>query len=433
MELTGWGKYPVIDSEIITPRTPGAIAKFLADNESSSFIPRGLGRSYGDSALAQTVLGLTMLNHFRSFDRQGILTCGAGVSLGDILRLFVPRGWFLRVTPGTKFVTIGGAIASDVHGKNHHVEGCFSEHLISFRLILPSGEKISCSREENGELFHATCGGMGLTGIITDATFRLKSIKSAFIREQTIKAANLDQALELIKEHGQTTYSVAWIDCLATGSRLGRSLLMLGEHAETGGLTPGRGRSINVPVDLPDLVLNRCSIQAFNTIYFHRIQKKHTERVVHYEPFFFPLDGLHNWNRIYGKKGFAQYQFVLPKPAGPEGISVILKRIARSGRGSFLAVLKAFGKANANHLSFPMEGFTLALDFKLGKGLFPLLDELDRIVLDYGGRLYLSKDVRMSETTFKKSYPQWERFMEIRKKHGADRTNNSLQSKRLGI
>ena len=434
MKLTGWGKHPVIDADIIRPQTSSAVTNLLADNSEFSGIARGLGRSYGDSALAKKVVSTAFLDHFLSFDDQtGSLTCAAGVSLDDILQHFVPRGWFLPVTPGTKFVTVGGAIASDIHGKNHHCEGIFSDYVMSFRLVLPSGDLVTCSRDAKNALFHATCGGMGLTGIIVDATFFLKPIKSAYINERTIKAANLKEVLELFDVHEATTYSVAWIDCLATGDKLGRSLLTLGEHAEEGDLDTDKSVALTVPVDMPSMLLNRYSIQAFNTLYYNRIRKKHTERTIHYEPFFYPLDGIHQWNRMYGKNGFTQYQFVLPKAAGLEGMTSVLKRIAQSKRGSFLAVLKAFGKGNDDYLCFPVEGYTLALDFKLDKGLFPLLDELDKTVLDYGGRLYLAKDVRMSEATFKQSYPRWEQLAEVRKKYGADKVFNSLQSERLGI
>ncbi len=434
MELTGWGKYPVIDSDISTPLTRTAIKNILTGHRPFRGIARGLGRSYGDSALARQVVSTAYLDHLLAFDDSaGLLTCAAGLSLAEILRIFVPRGWFLAVTPGTKFVTVGGAIASDVHGKNHHGEGSFSDHVESFHLVLADGNTVNCSREENSELFHATCGGMGLTGIIVDATFRLRPVSSAYIDATLIKAANLQEALELFETYHQSTYSVAWIDCLATGSKLGRSLLMLGEHAGDGPLLPGKQGALTVPMDMPGCLLNHYSIQAFNTLYYHRMRQQRTQRVVHYEPFFYPLDSIHYWNRIYGKGGFTQYQFVVPREAGLTGMTTILNRIAQSKRGSFLAVLKTFGVANANHLSFPMEGYTLALDFKLDRELFPLLDELDRSVLDFDGRLYLCKDVRMSEATFKQGYPRWEQFAGVRRRYGADTVFNSLQSQRLGL
>jgi FAD/FMN-containing dehydrogenase len=434
MRLSGWGKYPVIESEPITPLTASGLKSTLGPETGFSGIARGMGRSYGDSSLAPKTINTLYLNHILGFDQStGIVRCAAGITLADLLQVFVLRGWFLPVTPGTRFVTVGGAIASDVHGKNHHVEGSFCDHVESFRLMLASGDVVDCSKEEHQELFCATCGGMGLTGIILDATFKLKPVKSTYIHETTLKANNLEEALALFEKHNSTTYSVAWIDCLSTGRSLGRSLLMLGEHAEDGRLDIPRKSALSVPVDMPGFLLNRFSISAFNTLYYNRVRKDPHEKLVHYEPFFYPLDSIHHWNRIYGKRGFTQYQFVIPREAGVEGMTAILKKIADSRRGSFLAVLKTFGKGNNNHLSFPMEGYTLALDFKLCDGLFKLLDELDRVVLDYAGRLYLSKDVRMSEDTFKQGYPRWEEFRKIRHDYGADQTFHSLQSERLGI
>ncbi|MFM8331949.1 MAG: FAD-dependent oxidoreductase [Candidatus Methylumidiphilus sp.] len=434
MRLTSWGKYPIIESTFLSSATSAGFTQYIATNKFLPCIARGAGRSYGDSALAETVLSSRFLNHLVDFDAQtGTLRCEAGVTLAEMLGIFVPRGWFIASTPGTKLITVGGAVASDVHGKSHHIEGCFSQQVLALTLLLGNGEIISVSRESHPDLFRATCGGMGLTGMILDVTFKLRPINSTYLRETTFKAANLEESLTLIEESESTTYSVAWIDCVSTGSLLGRSLLMVGEFTDDGRLDLPKGKPLSVPVDMPGFLLNQYSVAAFNALYYHRVRQPRTERVVHFEPFFYPLDGVHHWNRIYGKDGFTQYQFVLPKESGWVGMAEILKRIAESKRGSFLAVLKAFGKANDNYLSFPMEGYTLALDFKIDAGLFGFLDELDRIVLDHGGRLYLSKDVRMSEATFKRGYPLWETFSEIRHRYGATKVFRSLQSDRLGL
>lgn len=433
MQLTSWGNYPVIEAQVYTPHTPARLQSRFREATFTG-IPRGNGRSYGDSALAPEVVSTRYLDQLLEFDEAtGRLRCGAGVLLSEILEVFVPRGWFLPSTPGTKLITVGGAIASDVHGKSHHLEGCFSQHVERFCLMLGNGEVVDCSREQHPDLFHATCGGMGLTGAILDATIRLRPIRSAYVRETTLKASNLAEALGLFAEQAGTTYSVAWIDCLATGGSLGRSLLMVGDFIDDGRLEVPHGRPLSVPVNLPGFMLNRYTVSAFNGLYYHRVLKTRRERIVHFEPFFYPLDGIHHWNRIYGRGGFTQYQFVLPKAAGQAGMTAVLNRIAASKRGSFLAVLKAFGPANDNLLSFPMEGYTLALDFKLDQGLFPFLDELDRIVLDHGGRVYLTKDVRMSAASFRAGYPRWEEFRELRRKYGAEGVFRSLQSDRLGI
>ncbi len=353
--------------------------------------------------------------------------------MAELLGVFVPRGWFLPITPGTKFVSIGGAIASDVHGKNHHLHGCFSECVDSIQLLLADGSQMQCSRSERPELFHASCGGMGLTGLIVAATLRLLRIDSAYIEQTTYKATNLEEALALFEAHSTSTYSVAWIDCLARGAALGRSLLMLGEHARDDQLALPAKSKLSVPLDMPSFLLNRFSVQVFNELYYQRIRQHESKQRVSYESFFYPLDGLQQWNRLYGKQGFVQYQFVIPKAAGLQGMRAILERISASHRGSFLAVLKVFGASNDNLLSFPMDGYTLALDFKMEAGLLALLEELDRMVLAYGGRLYLAKDARMSEATFKQSQPNWQQFQEIRAQYGALGKFASLQSRRLGL
>ena len=432
--LCGWGRHLTVDAEVVSPAHVEGVLRWVSEGGERKWIARGLGRSYGDSSLAKHVLSTTRLDALLRFDAtNGLLTCEAGVTLAEILSVFVPKGWFLPVTPGTKFVTVGGAIASDVHGKNHHLEGTFGEHVVALKVVTPADGLLVGSREVHAPLFYATCGGMGLTGVITEATFRLQPIRSGYIRSKTIKTAHLEETLNQLAQHHQVPYSVAWIDCLASGKTMGRSLVMLGEHVEEGEALPRKAAKWSIPVDLPSFLLNRFSVRAFNALYYHHPRSQQTERVVHYEPFFYPLDGIQHWNRMYGKKGFAQYQFVLPKASGLTGIQAVLKRIAASQRGSFLAVLKIFGKANRHLLAFPIEGYTLALDFKWERHLLPFLNELDRMVLDHGGRTYLTKDAHMSAETFRQSYPAWEDFCQIREKHGAHRVFHSLQSQRLGI
>ncbi len=432
--IHGWGRYPVIKTEIVAPLVLSSFKTEVQNGGVGGIIARGLGRSYGDSSLAMLMLETRSLNHLLNFDREtGVVTSNAGVSLATLLDVFVPMGWFLPVTPGTKYITLGGAVASDVHGKNHHLRGCFCEYVESIELLLDPDTVLQCSRTLHPELFHATCGGMGLTGIILSVTLRLKPVHTTFIDQQTIKAANLSELLALFEANQATTYSVAWIDCLATGSSLGRSLLMMGEHASGNDFAGKEKYPITIPVDMPSNLLNRFSIRLFNSLYYNRIIRKEVRQRVHYESFFYPLDGIQHWNRLYGKNGFTQYQFVIPKEAGHEGMSRILKEIVASGKGSFLAVLKVFGEQNSNYLSFPLKGYTLALDFKIEEGLFPLLERLDAMVLDYGGRIYLTKDVRMSEQTFKKSYSRWQEFQAIREQYGTIGMFASYQSRRLGL
>lgn len=434
MNIHGWGRYPQIKADLLLPSDEKELRGLSCFEKPENVTPRGLGRSYGDSSLGPVMVGTLRLDHMLNFDSEaGILYCQSGVSLADILEVFVPRGWFLPVTPGTKHVTVGGAIASDVHGKNHHIDGCFCDHVEFLNIFTGSGDIIRCSPEENPDLFHASCGGMGLTGMIVDAAIRLKKIKSSFINQIVYKSVDIQESLEQFEMHTDQPYSVAWIDCISGGKALGRSLLITGEHADQGDLVVHKASTLSVPVDMPSFLLNPLSIRVFNTVYYNKVRRQETHARVHYDPFFFPLDGIGDWNRMYGKQGFTQYQFVIPKKGGVKAMEAILKAIVDSKKGSFLAVLKAFGKKNKNLFSFPTEGYTLALDFKIEPDIFPFLDRLDAMVLDHGGRVYLTKDVRMNAETFKMSYSNWEQFQEIRERYGAKQAFTSLQSKRLGL
>ncbi|MCL8537169.1 FAD-binding oxidoreductase [Chryseobacterium gallinarum] len=400
-KVTNWGNYPVVEKEMRSEDSFKKIKEFvLSHNE---VIARGNGRCYGDASLGETIFSTKKLNKFISFDRlNGIIECESGVLLSDVLEIAVPQGYFLYVTPGTKFISIGGAIASDVHGKNHHAEGCFSEYVLEFKLMTENGEIITCSREENSEKFWATIGGMGLTGIILTAKFKLKNIESAYIRQESIKADNLDEIFRLFDESESWTYTVAWIDCLQKGKNIGRSILMRGEHAFQHELPQRLGKmplrlkkklQPTVPFYFPGFVLNALTVKIFNWLYYKKQSKKEVKSFTDYETFFYPLDVINDWNKIYGKSGFIQYQMVIPKEAGKEGMKRILETIAKSGNGSFLAVLKLFGKNNPQaYNSFPLEGYTLALDFKVNSKLKKLVDQLDSIVQEFGGRIYLTKD-----------------------------------------
>ncbi|NKB25132.1 MAG: FAD-binding protein [Kiritimatiellae bacterium] len=439
MKTTNWNNYPHTDATIIDASNDEALSNILS--RTTSCIPRGLGRCYGDASLQSHILSTDRLNRFLSFEPiTGTLTCEAGVSFAEILTFFVPRGWFPPVTPGTKFITVGGAIASDIHGKNHHRAGTFCEHIESITLKLSNGQISQCSLSENKELFHATCGGMGLTGLILQATFKLTPIESAYIKEEVIKAKDIDEIMDLFEASAPFPYSVAWIDCLAKGKQLGRSIMMRGGHARLENCKGLKNpfllrptKPINIPFFLPDALFNKWTIKSFNALYYHKKRTISKLMLVDYDTFFYPLDRIYHWNRMYGKRGFIQYQFVLPKPSSCEGIKKILNKIGQEGKGSFLAVLKLFGKANQNVLSFPMEGYTLALDFPLTDDIFDFLDRLDTIVLDYGGRIYLTKDARMKDTLFSKTYTNLSRFLTIKKEWDKAGKFQSMQSKRLGI
>jgi FAD/FMN-containing dehydrogenase len=440
--MEGWGRYPRQESEAVYCARPERLATIL--QQRGDLIARGMGRSYGDAAIGlRSTVMCGDLNRMKGFDDvSGLLTVEGGTTLASVLHTFTPRGYFPPVVPGTKFVTIGGMIASDVHGKNHHRDGGFGAHLKDFRLVLPSGDVVTCSRDENSELFFATIGGMGLTGIIADATFKMKRIETGWIARQTTVARNLDEALAALRSAENATYSVAWIDCLSRGASLGRALIYAGEHAtvdEVAGLRgaesfpSSKAAAFGVPVDLPALTLNRATVGLFNALYYGAGRREAGRTsLVPWDPFFFPLDGIVGWNRLYGKRGFLQHQCVVPEENAGAVLRSILERFASLGKGSFLAVLKKLGPGTGL-LSFPMPGYTLALDLPTTPSVFRLLDEIDRLVVEAGGRLYLAKDARQSPATFEMGYPALGAFKSLRRATGADRRFNSYLAARLGI
>lgn len=437
--IANWGNYPVMETDERSFLFADQLLSTL--NQYNGIVARGNGRCYGDASLAEHTISTLKYDKVLSFDAtNGIFECQSGLTLDKVLEVTVPRGWFLPVTPGTKFITIGGAVASDVHGKNHHVDGSFSRHVKDMDVLLASGETVTCSPASNADLFWATCGGMGLTGIITRVKFDLKKIETAYISQKQVKAENLEELITLFEKYKHYTYSVAWIDCLKKGKGFGRSILMLGEHAKKEELD-ARKRAhplelpkkmqITFPVNLPSFVLSNLTVRTFNFLFYGKNFKKEIDNIVSYEPFFYPLDAMLHWNRMYGKKGFVQYQFVLPLES-KQGLIEILNKISDAGLGSFLTVLKVFGKQD-DLISFPTEGFTLAMDFPVRNGLFEFLDQLDAIVLRYGGRIYLSKDARMKAEVFWDSYPRAEEFAGIVKKYNPDFRINSMQALRLHI
>ncbi|HEX2532823.1 MAG TPA: FAD-binding oxidoreductase [Chitinophagaceae bacterium] len=438
-QVANWGNYPVVETEEKSFSFLEQVSSTLAQTD--GLIARGAGRCYGDASLARHTVSTLKYDKILSFDTEkGYFECQSGLTLDAILEVIVPKGWFLPVTPGTKFITVGGAVASDVHGKNHHVDGSFSAHVLEMDVLLADGRVETCSQDRHPDLFWATCGGMGLTGIITRVKFDLKKIETSYIKQKQVKAENLEEVLRLFEQYKDATNSMAWIDCLKKGKNFGRSILMVGEHARLEDLSEKqrkaplalpKKRKITFPFNLPSFVLNTFTVKAFNWLYYGKNFKKEINNVVSYEPFFYPLDSILHWNRGYGKKGFVQYQFVLPLES-KQGLIEILNRISDAGMGSFLAVLKVFGKQD-DLISFPTEGYTLALDFPVRKGLFAFLDELDEIVLRYNGRLYLTKDARMKPEIFWRSYPNAQRFLDIVKKWNPQFKINSIQAHRLNI
>ena len=445
MLLANWGNYPRIETTLCTPASIEAAEEEIC--RAPSLTARGLGRCYGDSACnSNLVLSTLRLNNMVSFDMQtGVLVAESGVSLADIVTTFIPRGWFLPVTPGTTFVTLGGAVASDVHGKNHHVAGTIGQHVCWLDVLTAENGLLRCSPEEHADLFYATCGGHGLTGIVVRVALQMQPVSSAWVLQTTTRTADLRTIMQAFEQNGDYSYSVAWIDCLKKGKNMGRSVLMCGEFANPHQITqsqrgllldPMNKRQISVPFDFPSLALNPLSVRIFNSLYYGKTPAGVTKNIVSFKTFFYPLDSIRCWNRIYGKRGFTQYQFVIPKEAAADGLPRILERIAGSGLGSFLAVLKLFGpqKHPVGNISFPTPGYTLALDFPISAKLFSLLDELDAMVLDFGGRHYLTKDSRMAPATLRKGYGQLlDDFLETTARWDPRGKFLSSQARRLGL
>jgi decaprenylphospho-beta-D-ribofuranose 2-oxidase len=424
--LSGWGNRPKVESECLTSAPNKLVFK------KSPLICFANGKSYGDSALNRVTFHTGQWNHFLDFDStNGVLSCQSGVLLSEILETFVSRGWMLKVMPGTKYITVGGAIASDVHGKNHHMQGCFSESLLSFELLLPDGEIKSCRPNYNKDFFQATCGGMGLTGIILSAKIQLQKISGSQLKQTNLKTQNLRETFDAMESIVDEPFSVAWIDCITGGESLGRGIVSFGQFEENGRLEYQPKKQNSIPFHIPGFALNSWSMKSFN--HWHYKRTKEGSFKTDLDSFFFPLDKIQNWNRIYGKKGFYQYQFVLPKESSYEGMKKILELISKSRRASFLAVLKLCGKQNNNWLSFPMKGYSLALDFKYHSDLEKLFSQLDELVHHYGGRIYLAKDARVGKSVFEQGYQKIEKFRSFRKEHGLDKLFQSLQSQRLGL
>lgn len=439
-KIAGWGNFPVADSYVARPENRGAIK--IGSGET---IARGLGRSYGDAAINtdRYVVGMERINRFLAFDSvSGLLRAEAGVTLEEILEYFVPRGWFLPVTPGTKYATLGGCIAADIHGKNHHVDGTISHHVKGLEVFLADGTAVLCSPNEKKELFWATVGGMGLTGFITEVSLQLIPIETAYMQVSHHPAENLNKILQLLTDSSlEAKYSVAWIDCLSKGKNFGRSVLMNGAHAELSAaeglkgadpLVIPKGSQFNLPINFPSWVLNPYTISMFNSLYFNFQSRKKEPFLTDYNSYFYPLDGILNWNRLYGRNGFVQYQFVIPFQGADKVMEKILDELTRSQRASFLAVLKRFGRQGEGMLSFPMEGFTLALDLPVSSPeVFTMIETLDDIVLAAGGRVYLAKDACLKPGPFRKMYPRFHEWREEKQKVDPNYGFSSDLSRRL--
>ncbi|MCU4653399.1 FAD-binding oxidoreductase [Roseibacterium sp. SDUM158016] len=438
--LSGWGRTPVAECRVRKARSEADVARAVAEGP---MIARGNGRSYGDPAMSP---GLTLdmrgMDRFLAFDAEtGILVTEAGALLSDVIETFLPRGWFPFVTPGTKFVTIGGAIAADVHGKNHHGDGSFRACVEWVDVMEADGSVTRVTQDDDTGRFGTICGAMGLSGVILRAAIRLRPVESAWIVQETIPVQTVEAAVDAFEARLDVPYSVAWIDCSSGPPTLGRSLVMLGRHARADELPTSkrkapfkvaRPRKLAVPVDFPSFALNRLSVRAFNALYYRMGARNAGETLVDWDRYFYPLDAISGWNRIYGRRGFYQFQCALPLPTAREGLERLLTDISATGLASFLSVLKRFGPDDSP-LSFPCEGYTLALDFPAGARSLALLERLDRITLEHGGRFYLAKDARMTGETARAADPRLAAFRDLRQARGWAGHFVSHQSERLGL
>lgn len=444
-ELTGWSRTAPTGAEVAEPTSVDELAATLDGPPPRGVIARGLGRSYGDAAqnAGGLVADATGVGRIRSFDGVGgVVTAEAGASFDELLRALVPQGWFLPVSPGTRYVTVGGAIAADVHGKNHHHDGSFAAHVHSLRLRTPAGV-VEVGPDRDPDLFWATAGGMGLTGVILDATFAVKPIATSRLLVDTERSTDLDDALDRMDRGDQGyRYSVAWIDLLATGAAMGRSVLTRGDFAAVEDLPDDDRRDpltydpsvlVGAPPWVPNGLLNRLSIRAFNEAWYRKHPRHRVGELQAIAPFFHPLDFVRDWNRIYGSHGFLQWQMVVP--FGEEDtLRRAVEALSTGGKPSFLAVLKRFGEANPGPLSFPMPGWTLALDIPAGDAsLQALLDDLDRQVADVGGRIYLAKDSRLDQALVATMYPRLDEWRAQRERVDPDRVLASDLGRRLGL
>lgn len=434
----GWGRFRPSETRVARARAQADVAAALA---AGPLIARGNGRAYGDSAVSPGLtLEMRAMDRMLSFDAEtGVLVAEAGVLLADIIDCFLPRGWFPWVTPGTRFVTLGGAIAADVHGKNHHIDGGFGS-FVEWVEVMGAGGRVTRGAPGD-DLFGWTLGGMGLTGVILRAAIRLRPVATGWIVQDMRATQTLEATIDMMDATLSAPYSVAWLDCVTTGPMMGRGLVMLGRHAEVADLPPSqRGRpyetpnkpTLRLPFDLPAVALNPVTRHAFNALYYWNGRRKPGPRLVDWATYFYPLDAILDWNRGYGRAGFLQFQCALPQDSARAGLTALLGAIARSGEASALSVLKRFG-AQDGRFSFPMAGYTLALDFPANDRSLKLMETLDQITLDHGGRFYLAKDARLPRAVLEASDDRVPAFRAMRAATGAAGRFVSLQSERLGL
>ena len=433
MYISGWGNNLVINSNTIYPKNVKEIIKIIKDYKSKGILVRGMGRSYGDVALNENIISLKNYKKILELDeKDGRLRCSSNVTISEINDLIISKGWFLNVTPGSKFVSVGGAIANDVHGKNHHKDGSFSDYLEEFDIIIENGEIVSCSNKTNPELFHATCGGLGLTGIITNVKIKLLRIKSKNIDVKIIKTYNFEQTIQKLNDLKDYKYLVAWTDTLSKKNN-GRSIIFCGEHSNDGDLNYKKQKKIKIPVIFGFFLLKLFCIKLFNSFYF-LVHKNNQKTKKDINNFFYPLDTIYNWNKLYGKDGFTQVQLLIKKnKKNKDLLAEIINYFSEKGFYSFLTTLKEYGEGNKNLLSFGEKGLSITLDIALGDNFSDVYKEFEKKFSSEYIKIYLAKDSFMSKNFFKNTYSKLNNFNKFQKKINPNSTFKSKLSRRLGL
>lgn len=437
MEISGWGRNPRASVLAARPESPAEALEALTETRPESILVHGAGRSYGDVALNHRgrVLLTERLNRLLSFDEESLeLVCEPGVTFQDLLHVFGPRGYLFPVSPGTAYTTVGGAVANDIHGKNHEIHGSFGDHVLWMDLALPSGEVRRVSPSEDRDLFEATIGGIGLTGVMLRIAFRMLRVPSTDVVVQERRMGNLDAFTEAFEAcRRSATYSVGWIDGLSRGANMGRGILETAEIADMPAPPSKARRNRTVPIDFPSKALNPLTIRAFNSAYFHRVPAGGRTRTAPITRLLYPLDAILRWNRVYGKRGFHQFQCVIPNFEAPSGLRTILETVGALGAMPFLGVLKTFGSQGRGHLSFPMQGYTLALDFPHRDDTWSVLRRLEAIVLEHRGRVYLAKDSALSPEGFRTMYPKHADYCQVLLRIDPEERFSSDLARRIGL
>ena len=431
--INGWGKYGKYKVKLYKPKTIDLVKEILKKSHSETFICRGLGRSYGDSSINSKIINLVNIKKkFEISKKKNEITCTSNFSIKELLPILLKENFFLKVTSGTQYVTIGGAIASDIHGKNHHQDGSFCDHINEIEVMLANGKIIKCSKNKNRKLFISTCGGMGLTGIILSAKIRLSKIPSSFIKETTIKSNSLKETLDYFKKYNHKKYIVSWIDTNAKNDNLGRGIIYIGEHIKKTNNNSSKHNSFRIPFNFPNFLLNNFLLKLLSKVFFLK-SLKFKDDIVEMEKYFYPLDNIEDWNKIYGKKGFVQIQILVSNKNVIKNLKKIILFFQKKNQVSFISTLKKMGKKNKNLLSFPEEGYTITFDIKNNTNLKIFYQELEGILIKMNAKIYLTKDALMTEKYFNKTYLNKKKFLQYKKLYDPHFKFTSNQSKRLGI